>query len=237
MNITLKLFLFSILISVSSSSFGVDNGTWTYDINSDGTSVTLTGTSEYYPAPNLDIPDSIDGYSVTIIGRDAFENRKLTSLTLPDGLVSIQHQAFYRNEIAELTIPESLETIGLRAFSRNKLVNLIIPDDIVIHIGTSAFSYNELRSVNLHEGVHLSSNNENAGVFQNNRLSSITIPSSWTYIPSGYFASNLINSLTIPNNIQEINSGAFNSNKLMSITIPDTVNLKLACLLRLQTTN
>jgi hypothetical protein len=144
MNIKLKIILFSILISVSSLSVGVDNGTWTYDINSDGISITLTGTSEYYPAPDLDIPDSIDGYSVTIIGRDAFENRKLTSLTLPDGLVSIQHQAFYRNEIAELTIPESLETIERQAFSRNKLVNLIIPDDIVIHIGTGAFSYNEL---------------------------------------------------------------------------------------------
>ena len=225
MNIKLKLFLFSILTCFGSLSFAVDNGTWTYDINSDGTSITLTGASGYYPPINLDIPDSIDGYSVTIIGRDAFQQKKLTSVTLPDGLVSVEAQAFYLNEIAELTIPESLKTIGMRAFSRNKLVNLIIPNDIVVHIGTGAFSYNELESVNLHDGVYLSSNNNsNAGVFQNNRLFSITIPTSWTYIPSGYFASNLINSLTIPNNIQDINSSAFYSNKLISITIPDTVN-------------
>ena len=47
MNIKSKLFLFSILISISSLSFAVDNGTWTYDINSDDTSITLTGCSDF----------------------------------------------------------------------------------------------------------------------------------------------------------------------------------------------
>ena len=65
MNIELKLFLLSVLISVSNLSFAVDNGTWTYEINSDGTSITLTGTTDY-PPPNLIIPKIIDDYNVTI---------------------------------------------------------------------------------------------------------------------------------------------------------------------------
>ena len=67
MNIKLKLFLLSILISVSSFSFAVDNGTWTYDINSDGVSITPTGCSGYWGnCPyELVIRETIDDYSVT----------------------------------------------------------------------------------------------------------------------------------------------------------------------------
>ena len=53
MNIELKLFLLSVLISVSSLSFAVDNWTWTYDANSSGTSITLTGCSGSCPKIQL----------------------------------------------------------------------------------------------------------------------------------------------------------------------------------------
>ena len=72
MNIKLKLFLFSILISLNSLSFAVDNGTWTYDINSDEVSVTLTGCSNDDCPKDVTIPSSIDGLSVTKIGDNAF---------------------------------------------------------------------------------------------------------------------------------------------------------------------
>ena len=79
MNIKLKLFLYAILISVSSLGFAVDNGTWTYDVNSNGTSITLTGCSG--PCPNdLTIPASIDGYSTTIVGTYAFADNALTKV-------------------------------------------------------------------------------------------------------------------------------------------------------------
>ena len=73
MNIELKLFLLSVLISVSSLSFAVDNGTWTYDVNSNGTSITLTGCSGSCPK-DLTISATIDGYSTTIIGTCACVN-------------------------------------------------------------------------------------------------------------------------------------------------------------------
>jgi hypothetical protein len=44
MNSKLKLFLFSILISFGSVSFAVNDGSWAYDINGDGISLTITGT-------------------------------------------------------------------------------------------------------------------------------------------------------------------------------------------------
>lgn len=40
MNVKPQLFFFSILTSLNSLSFAVDNGTWTYDINADEVLVT-----------------------------------------------------------------------------------------------------------------------------------------------------------------------------------------------------
>lgn len=53
------------------------------------------------------------------IGNYAFYEAGLTSLTLPEGLVSIGRFAFYRNGgLTELSLPQSLESIGYRAFSQ-----------------------------------------------------------------------------------------------------------------------
>ena len=77
MNIKPEVFLSSILILVSSLSFAVDNGTWTYDINSDEVSVTLTGCPNDDCPKDVTIPSSIDGLSVTKIGDKAFINSTL----------------------------------------------------------------------------------------------------------------------------------------------------------------
>ena len=53
------------------------------------------------------------------IGNFAFCEADLTSLTLPEGLVSIGRSAFYRNGgLTELSLPQSLESIGYCAFSQ-----------------------------------------------------------------------------------------------------------------------
>ena len=52
------------------------------------------------------------------IGNYAFYEAGLTSLTLPEGLVSIGKFAFYRNGgLTKLSLPQSLESIGYCAFS------------------------------------------------------------------------------------------------------------------------
>jgi hypothetical protein len=71
LNIKLKLILYAVLISVSSVGFAVDNGTWTYEVNSDNTSITITGTSGDTPI-DLVIPDVTDDYDVRGIGKEAF---------------------------------------------------------------------------------------------------------------------------------------------------------------------
>ena len=90
-----------------------------YEIRDDGTVKILTyrGTDTH-----LKIPDTLDGCPVTAIGDGAFQIRqKLTSVTVPEGVVSIGAKAFSSCDgIKQLILPSTLKTIGNRAFSNCK---------------------------------------------------------------------------------------------------------------------
>ncbi|WP_295215064.1 leucine-rich repeat protein [Ruminococcus sp.] len=111
-----------------------------YKVNSDGQNVTLTG----YTGSDTEIviPSTIFGMLVTVIGEDLFEgNKNLVSVTIPDGVTSIEDSAF-RNctNLQVLSMPKSLETIGNCAFSGcSGLTNISIPESTE-SIGYGAFN-------------------------------------------------------------------------------------------------
>ena len=88
------------------------------------------------------IPSEIDGHPVAEVGAEAFRYRKLTSVSLPDGVRTIGRQAFEYCEITEaLQLPEGV-VISNDVFSYAKL-----PAAVVIPAGAEveecAFSYCE----------------------------------------------------------------------------------------------
>ena len=58
-------------------------------------------------------------YNVTGIGNYAFRYADITSITLPEGLVSIGEEAIYKTQITEITLPNSLTTTGTYAVGYN----------------------------------------------------------------------------------------------------------------------
>ena len=84
---------------------------------------------------HIDIPDCIK-----IIGAYAFSCRKdLVSVTLPNGLTTIEESAFNAcHNLIEINIPQSMVSIGDDAFARCfKLNSVTLPDGIkCIHSGT-----------------------------------------------------------------------------------------------------
>ena len=95
-----------------------------YNINSDGTSVTVTykGTGDKYSGAVV-IPETVTYsskvYSVTIIGPNAFSDcPSLTSVTIPEGVKLIGGRAFsYCSSLASVTIPNSITQIEFDVFS------------------------------------------------------------------------------------------------------------------------
>ena len=140
MNIKLKLFLFSILVSVSSLSFAVDSGTWTYEINSDGTSITLTGCSGSCPA-DLQIPETINSYPVESIAEFAFSgSNTIVNVVIPDHIKIIGRAAFSNTSSLEsAVIGNSLETIPYQAFYLSGIKSIVIGDSVT-RISQNAFA-------------------------------------------------------------------------------------------------
>ena len=92
--------------------------------NLDGSSATVTYPNESRPGSSnpssytgdITIPPSInwDGtdYVVTAIGERAFYNANISSINLPEGLLTIDKKALMNSKITELTIPSSVTTLG-----------------------------------------------------------------------------------------------------------------------------
>lgn len=93
------------------------------------------------------IPDKrADGLPITTIANNAFQNKGLTSIVLPDNLVAIGQFSFSSNKITELNIPSSVTKIGYGSFQFNNLTEIVIPDSVSLIEG-SAFRDNSFRSV------------------------------------------------------------------------------------------
>ena len=90
---------------------------------------------------NIVIPSSINGYSVTTIGDDAFSDcTALTSIVIPDSVTTIGYSAFYYcSSLTSIVIPDSVTSIGGGAFRYcYSLTSVVIPDSVTT-IGEYAF--------------------------------------------------------------------------------------------------
>ncbi|MBF4359048.1 leucine-rich repeat protein, partial [Vibrio anguillarum] len=53
------------------------------------------------------IPEHLNGTPVTTIGKKAFQDNQLTSVTIPDSVTTIGEGAFSHNQLTSVTIPDS----------------------------------------------------------------------------------------------------------------------------------
>jgi hypothetical protein len=136
--------------------------------NMDGKTLTISGYRG--TIKGVIIPEKLYGLSVTVIAREAFRGKGLTSVTMPNSVTAIGSYAFIQNELTSIAISDSVTIIGSYAFDRNKLISVTIPDS-VITIEADAFSNNQLSSVTLGRGLV----DIGSGAFRDNQLASITI--------------------------------------------------------------
>ena len=145
-----------------------DNFSWVLS----GGNIIITGFTG--PGGAVTIPEEINGNPVGSILHGAFQNRGLTSVTIPSSVTYIGDSAFRDNQLTSITIPSSVTSIGVNVFSNNQLTSVTIPYGVT-SIGSSAFF--------------------------NNQLESITIPSSVTSIWSWAFYRNQLTSVSIGANV------------------------------------
>ena len=117
------------------------------------------------------VPETIDGYTVVSSGEGAFEQTGITSIQLPDTIISIETDAFRSSELQSINLPNNLITIGDSAFCGSKLKSINLPVNLKI-IGNQAFA-----SCDSITNVYIPRNVESigAGSFERSGLEKITV--------------------------------------------------------------
>ena len=161
---------------------------------------TVEITDYYGYAEKVDIPKTIDGMSVTSIGKYAFYNKEnLESITIPNSVKSIGERAFNEcTNLTSVTISNGVTSIGSYAFgSCESLVTITIPNSVT---GIAAYAFN------------------NTALLEN-QTTAVKYVGKWV-VDCDYDAK----SVTIKNGTVGIADSAFDDcNSLTSITIPDSV--------------
>lgn len=199
---------------MSSAETGTKFGDYLYyEVNADGTAVTITDCDT--TATAVDIPSEIEGLPVTSIGDMAFQNCKsITDITIPDCVTNISNYAFNSCEsITNITIPDSITNIGDGAFRYCfNLSNINVEESNPAYCSVSGNLFSKDKTTLIQYAIGKTDK-------------SYTIPSEVATIGQGAFnRCKNIESITIPTGVIDIGNQAFyDCRALIEITIPDGV--------------
>ena len=159
----------------------------------------------------LTIPDTLDGYTVVGIGKNAFaKNTYLQSVVIPDTVTVIQESAFAEcTNLSSVVLSENLVDLGRAAFSEIALTAIEIPKSL------------ETAHVSFDNGRDCSD-----GPFENcEKLKIVTFEKGTTHIAQFLFAGCTgIESIQIPQTVVMIKQGGFkNCVNLQNIIMPDVI--------------
>lgn len=165
------------------------------------------------------------------IGREAFCGcSSLRSITLPEGVTSIDDNAFQQCfALVSISIPDGVTNIGDNAFRMcSSLSSVSIPNSVT-NIGNEAFrACTALSSLTIPEGVK----NIGTGCFYGcSALQSVIIPNGVADIGNYvFYMCSSLSSVSIHNNVTRIEDNAFSGcAALQSVTIPEGVRNIGAC--------
>lgn len=165
--------------------------------------------------------------SIVQIGSQAFKGVDIETLVLPSDIKTIYYGAFMDGNISgELIIPESMTNFPVTtqyesegAFRNNNIskVTILAP---IRSLPRSLFAGNAISGEQvLPEGlVNVGVNGAGLGVFQNNKITKVHLPSSAREIGTNAFRNNKITVLDL-NNVDTIGSSAFAYNLLTEVDL------------------
>jgi uncharacterized repeat protein (TIGR02543 family) len=228
-------FLFGFLLVINITQHRVyaqSYGDYEYTVTDGEATITkYTG-----PGGDITIPPTMDGFTVTTIGPNAFGiggaidlgedvywNDSLKSVTIPDSVTTIGDYAFSGcRGLTSVMIPNSVTEIGKGAFEYTfSLTSVTIPNSVT-DIGTEAFGYCGLTDVIIPESV----TEIGSYVFGKcANLKNVTIQNGVTTLSEGMFYKDYnLESVTVPDSVINIGIKAFAyDNSLFSVTIPNGV--------------
>lgn len=146
---------------------------------------------------------------------------KFISVTIPDNITVIGEGAFFSCPIESISLPNGLKTIESHAFQETHQLSSIVIPNTVTTIGTRAFSYSGIKSANIPEGI-VSIPTECFSGCEN--LTDIKIPESVTVLErSAFFRCYSLESLQLPSHLEKLETNALSMCALKSIQLPESL--------------
>lgn len=170
----------------------------TYELNTETNTYSVTHGIQ--SLPSADIKSEIDGIPVTSIGRGAFAGCAfMTSLKIPDSILSIDESAFYScSGLSTINIPSSVVSIGKGAFQDcTKVKEITIPKNI---------------------------NTLSQAIFYNcTSLEKVSLPDTIAVIgQEAFYGCTAIKNISLPDSVVQIDTYAFEGcSGLKNINIPE----------------
>ena len=223
----LLLLASAIVTSLSAAAYSFESAGIYYNITGNNTvEVTYSDRDNNTYSGSVSIPETVTNngteYSVTKIGESAFKGSAVTSVSMPEGIISIDYNAFSGCQNLEtVALPESLTIFGFRAFESCKLLKTIkIPSGVTAIPGSCFYCCSSLDSVTIPEGVTTIGDR----AFEDCNLNALTLPESLEAIGSIAFCGNRsLKSVNIPAKVKTIESYTFFNCGLTELVIPEGV--------------
>ena len=126
-----------------------DNGFGYYIVNSNELMVTeYTGNEK-----NIVIPDTYNNYKVTSIGPNAFSEKDIESITIPDTVTEIEGHAFQScTNLKSVTLSKNLKTLGNNVFFLCTSLEEVTVPGSVTDLGLFTFQGSGVKKVTIESG-------------------------------------------------------------------------------------
>ena len=181
--------------------------------------------SGYAGSSNLVVPSTIVvssvTYTVNAVAGNAFQSRGLTSIVLPNTVLSIGDNAFFGcHSLTSVSLGSSVTSIGEDAFYNCDLLSSIVLPDSLVSLGDGAFQASGLTSVTIPNGVTAI---PDSAFYACHSLTSVSLPSSLVSFGPYAFAACPITSMEIPSTVLSIGNYAFDGcTVLSSLVLPSS---------------
>lgn len=184
--------------------------------NEDGVSCTVTAAQKrallpiiYFP-DTLDIPETVNGFTVTAIAPDALKGLdKIKKITVPEAVSSIGAGAFAAcSDLESAKLPSSLAAIPENLFKDNISLKNVVFGGKEAAIGKSAFEgCSSLASLTIPESVQII---ESRAFGYCTSLEEIKLPSALTSIgEEAFFGCESLKFMTVPHSVKTVGAYAF----------------------------
>lgn len=124
----LSVALAATLAASAQQTYTVDGVTYTVTSESPKTCEITDGKNP--TTPQLSIPETVEGYTVTAIAKEAFRLSSVNSVTMPNTITAMGNNAFYFSDLRSIALSTSLTVIPDSCFRLTLLNSIVIPEGV-----------------------------------------------------------------------------------------------------------